>query len=115
MLLCVGDIGKTNHLQMQLATTLKKRRKQDRTQHAWKKRIEKEISRMRGDLAMIIELIKDNGISDRRKKKIVRRYVIKDEGDIDIEKERLKQKIQVRAQRRKRLKKRESSFRRTDY
>ena len=49
---------------------------------------------MRRDLAMLTELTKDNGISDRKKRKIKRRYAIKDEGDTDIEKERLKQKIQ---------------------
>ena len=51
---------------------------------------------MRGDLAMLTELTKDNGISDRKKRKILRRYEIKDEGDIGVEKERLKQKIQAK-------------------
>ena len=45
------------------------------------KRIEKEITQMRGDLAMLTELTKDNGISDRKKRKILRRYTIKDERD----------------------------------
>ena len=58
--------------------------------------MEKEITRMRGDLAMLTELSKDNGISDRKKRKILRRRAIKDEGDIDVEKERLKQKIQAK-------------------
>ena len=75
---------------------LKKHRKRGRKEPAWKKRIEKEITRMRGDLAMLTELTKDNGISDRKKRKILRRYVIKDKGDIGVEKERLKQKIQAK-------------------
>ena len=45
-----------------------------------------EITRMRGDLAMLAELTKDNGISDRKNRKILRRFAIKDEGDIDVEK-----------------------------
>ena len=85
---------------------IKKQRKTGRTQPTWKKRIEKEITRMRGDLAMPTELSKDNGISDRKKRKILRRYTIKDEGDIDVEKESLKQKIQAKAQRIRRFEKR---------
>ena len=69
---------------------LNKQRIPGRTQPAWKKRIEKEITQMRGDLVMLTELTKDNGISDRKKRKILRRYTIKDEGDIDEEKEKLK-------------------------
>ena len=75
------------------------------------KRIEKEITRMRGDLPLLTELQlltelwKDNGISDRKKRKILRRYDVKDEGDIDVEKERMNQKIQAKAQRIKGLRK----------
>ena len=71
---------------------LKKQTKPGRTRPAWKKRVEMEITRMRGDLAMLTELTKDNGISHRKKRKILKRCTIKDEGDIDVEKERLKQK-----------------------
>ena len=55
--------------------------------------MEKEIFQMRGDLAMLVEFMKDNAISDRKEKKVVRRYTIKNEGDIDVEKGRLKQKM----------------------
>ena len=77
---------------------LKKQKKSGRSQPVWKKRIEEEITRMQGDLAMLTELTKDNGIRDRKKRKILRRLAIKDEGDIDVEKERLKRKIQGKAQ-----------------
>ena len=39
---------------------LKKQRYPDRTQLAWKKRIKNEINRIRGDLAMLADLMKDD-------------------------------------------------------
>ena len=47
----------------------KRQRKSKRRQPAWKERIEKEITRMRGDLSMLTELAKDNGVSQRKKEK----------------------------------------------
>ena len=41
---------------------------------------------MRGDLSMLIELTRDSGISERKKRKIMRRYKIKEEQDISTEK-----------------------------
>ena len=60
---------------------------------------------------MLTKLSKDNGISDRKKRKILRRYAIKDEVDIDVEKKKLKQKIQAKAQRIRRFEKRGKQFR----
>ena len=54
---------------------------------------------MRGALSMPTELTRDSGISDRKKRKIMRRYQIKGERDTNTEKEKLKQKIQAKAQR----------------
>ena len=65
---------------------------------------------MRGDLSMLTELTRDSGITER-KRKIMRRYKIKEERDINTEKEKLKQKIQAKAQRLKRFDKRSRQFR----
>ena len=89
----------------------KKQRKRKSKQPAWKERIEKEITRMRSDLSMVTELAKDNGISDRKKRKIRRRYEIKKAEDIDTEKEKLKQRIQAKAQRIRRFEKRRKQSR----
>ena len=55
---------------------VKKQRKPNRRQPAWKERIEKEINSMRGDLSMLTELTRDSRISERKKRKIMRRYKI---------------------------------------
>ena len=60
---------------------------------------------------MLTELTRDSGISERKKRKIMRRYKIKEERDIHTEKEKLKQKIQAKAQRLKRFDKRSRQFR----
>ena len=93
---------------------VKRQRKPNRRQPAWKERIEKEINSMRGDLSMLTELTRDSRISERKKRKIMRRYKIKEERDINTEKEKLKQKIQAKAQRLKRFDKRSRQFRQTN-
>ena len=90
---------------------VKKQRKPNRRQPAWKERIEKEINSMRGDLSKLTELTRDSRISERKRRKIMRRYKIKEERDINTEKEKLKQKIQAKAQRLKRFDKRSRQFR----
>ena len=45
---------------MESEIELKKQRNPDRTQLAWKKRIRNIINRIRGDLAMLAELMKDD-------------------------------------------------------
>ena len=52
-----------------IGVRFKNQRKSKRKQPAWKERIEKEISRVRGDPSMLTELAKDNGVSERKKKK----------------------------------------------
>ena len=90
---------------------VKKQRKPNRRQPAWKERIENEINSMRGDLSLLTELTRDSRISERKRRKIMRRYKIKEERDINTEKEKLKQKIQAKAQRLKRFDKRSRQFR----
>ena len=48
---------------------------------------------------MLTELTEDNGMGDRRRKKIKRKYVIKSDDDITTAKEKVRQLIQAKAQR----------------
>ena len=60
---------------------------------------------------MFTELARDSGICERKKRKIMRRYKVKEEGNIYTEKDKLKQKIQAKAQRLKQFDKRSRQFR----
>ena len=87
-----------------------KRQQRKTKQPFWKAKIEKEIKELRIDLSILTELTKDNGMTERKRRKIRRKYSVKNENDIDIAKEQVRQLIQAKAQRVKRFEKREKQF-----
>ena len=70
-----------------------KRQQRKRKQPFWKVKIEKEIKELRTDLSILTELTKDNGMTERKRRKIRRNYSVKNENDIDIVKEKSSIKI----------------------
>ena len=87
-----------------------KRQQRKRKQPFWKVKIEKEIKELRIDLSILTELTKDNGMTERKRRKIRRKQSVKKENDIDIAKEKVRQLIQAKAQRVRRFEKREKHF-----
>ena len=84
-----------------------KRQQRKRKQPFWKVKIEKEIKELRIDLSILTELTKDNGMTERKRRKIRRKYSVKNENDIDIAKEKVRQ---AKAQRVRRFERREKQF-----
>ena len=88
-----------------------KRKQRTRKQPLWKIKIEKEIKELRIDLSLLTELTKDNRMAERKRRKISRKYSIKNEDDINIEKGKVRQLIQAKSQRVRRFEKRGKQFR----
>ena len=84
-----------------------KRQQRKRKQPFWKVKIEKEIKELRIDLSILAELTKDNGMTERKRRKIRRKDSVKNENDIDIAKEKVRQ---AKAQRVRRFERREKQF-----
>ena len=76
-----------------------KRQQRKRKQPFWKVKIEKEIKELRIDLSILTELTKDNGMTERKRRKIRRKYSVRNENEIDIAKEKVRQLIQAKGQR----------------
>ena len=93
---------------------IKIKRKTHNNRHkepAWKRKIQAEITALRGELSLLDELYKGNDVKGRRVRKLVRKFKLKDKGCISEAKEILKQKIQVKAQRVRRFEKRTKFYR----
>ena len=89
-----------------------KKKNGNRTSHnqpAWKRKNPKEIEAFRGELSILEDL--SNGI--RKGGKVKRKYKLKNENDITTAKERIKQKVHVKAQRIRRFEKRTKFYRQT--
>ena len=78
---------------------------------AWKRKIQTEITTLRGELSLLDELSKGNDVKGRRVRKLVRKFKLKDKNCINEAKEIVKQKIQVKAQRVRRFEKRTKFYR----
>ena len=86
---------------------MKKKNSNSHNQPAWKRKNPKEIEAFRGELSILEDL--SNGI--RKGGKVKRKYKLKNENDITTAKERIKQKVHVKAQRIRRFEKRTKFYR----
>ena len=78
----------------------------------WQIRIEKQVEKMRGELSLMTEMLKDENNSKRSRKRngITKKYKIKTREDLKTIMEILKMKIQAKAQRLRRYAKRSKQF-----
>ena len=86
-----------------------KKKNRTRTSHkqpAWKRKIQKEIESFRGELSLLEDLSKGINVKTRKGQKVKRKYKLQNENDIAKAKERIKQKVQFKAQRIRRFDKR---------
>ena len=72
----------------------------------WQRKIVKEIETMRSDLSIIEEVSRGVRVKNSKVRKITHKYRIIDNTDIPVIKETLKQRIQLKAQRKRRYEKR---------
>ena len=77
----------------------KMKMKSKKKQPAWKERIEADIQKKRGDLSALSKMTRGNEISQRRSRRMKRKYDIKIQHDITNIMEKIKQEIQPKAQR----------------
>ena len=85
-----------------------KKKNRNRTSHkqpAWKPKIQKEIESFRGELSLLEDLSKGINVKTRKGQKVHRKYKLQNENDIATAKERIKQKVQFKAQRIRRFEK----------
>ena len=73
--------------------------------------IEKEIETMRGEISILSEIERNKDPKTRKARNVIRKYKITNVIDIPSIKEKLKQKIQVKAQRERRFDKRNKFYR----
>ena len=87
-----------------------KRSKSRRDVKFWKIRMQKQISRWRKELSIIVETgtVSDNGKLNRKKRKIFQKYRTTNAREVAKLTETLKQKLQAKAQRIRRYEKRET-------
>ena len=91
-----------------------KKKNRNRTSHkqaAWKRKIQKEIEALRGELSILDDLSKGINVKTRKGRKVKRKYKSENENDITTAKERIKQKVLVKAQRITRFEKRTKFYR----
>ena len=74
-------------------------------------KLEKDIKELRIDLSMLTELTRYNGMSEKKVKKIRRKYSIRNDDNIITAKEEVRQLINEKAQRIRRFEKRVKQFR----
>ena len=91
----------------------KPRRKQNRIRKEphWKRKIQKEIDKLRGELSLLSEYEKGSNMKEKKMKHLERKFKIKTQGGVTEAKEILKQQIQAKAQRIRRYEKRGKFFR----
>ena len=77
----------------------------------WKTNIEKEIKTMRGEMSILSEIERNKDSKTRKARNVIRKYKITNVIDIPSIKEKLKQKIQVKAQKERRFDKRNKFYR----
>ena len=85
-----------------------KKKSRNRTNHkqpAWKRKIQEEIEAFRGELSILEDLSKGVNVKTRKGQKVKRKYKLQNENDITTAKEKIKQKVQVKAQRIRRFEK----------
>ena len=73
---------------------------------AWKCKTQKEIEAFRGELSILGNLPKGINVKTRKGRKVKRKYKLQNENDTIMAKERIKQKVQVKAQRIRKFEKR---------
>ena len=78
----------------------------------WQITIEKQVEKMRGELSLLTEMLKENDHQKKWKKRsgIKKRYNIKTKEDMETIRESLKMKIQAKAQRLRRYDKRSKQY-----
>ena len=89
----------------------KKRKSHVNKEPKWKIRIQKEIDSLRAEISIIDEFLRDVDVRTRKSRKIKKKYNIKDKNSLQIAKETLKQRMQVKTQRLRRFDKRGKFFR----
>ena len=77
----------------------------------WKAKLERDIKELRIDLSMLTELTRNNGMGERKCRKIRRKYSIRNDDNIITAKEEVRQLINAKAQRIRRFEKRVKQFR----
>ena len=80
-------------------------------QPAWKRKIQKEIETLRGELSILEDLLKVINVRTRKGPKVKRNYKLQNENDATTIKERTEQKMQVKAHRIRRFEKRKKFYR----
>ena len=87
------------------------RQQRKRKQPLWKAKLERDIKELRIDLSMLTELTRNNGMGERKSRKIRRKYSIRNDDNIITAKEEVRQLINAKAQRIRRFEKRVKQFR----
>ena len=87
------------------------RQQRNRKQPLWKAKLERDIKELRIDLSMLTELTRNNGMGERKSRKIRRKYSIRNDDNIITAKEEVRQLINAKAQRIRRFEKRVKQFR----
>ena len=76
----------------------------------WKKRLRNQIKNIRGEISSLSELKRGTEMRKKKRRKIKRRYQIRNERDISTATERLKQQLMAKAQRIRRYDKRQKFY-----
>ena len=72
----------------------------------WKRQIEKDIQKIRGEISILSEILKGSSVKERKRRALARKYKIKSNDDILPVIEKLKQQLLAKSQRIRRLEKR---------
>ena len=88
----------------------KRKKTNRRKKPLWKEKIEKEIEYMRGQLSILSELQRGVNVKGKECRKLIRKFKVT-EDNIDVVKETIKQKMQLKAQRLRRFDKRNRFYR----
>ena len=91
-----------------------KKKNRNRTSHkqpTWKRKIQEKTETFRGELSILEDLSKGINVKTRKGQIVKRKYKLQNENDITTGKERIKQKVQVKAQRIRRFEKRTKFYR----
>ena len=77
----------------------------------WKKEIEQKVKNKRSDLSILTEIMKGSFVKDKKRKELERKFNIKTKEDLGTTIETLKQQIQAKAQKLRRIEKRNKFYR----
>ena len=72
----------------------------------WKRQIEKDIQKIRGEISILSEILKGSSVKERKRRALARKYKIKSNDDILPVIEKLKQQLLAKSQRIRRFEKR---------